>query len=65
MRIEIKVDGDKPLSETMVFTNESLNNENFISIIINETEYVIAIDNLKAAVNVFDFLRKCINRYTW
>jgi hypothetical protein len=57
MRIEIKVDGDQPQSETMVFTNESLNNENYVSIIINEIEYLATLDDLKAVINAFDTLR--------
>lgn len=53
MKITIKVEGPEK-EEEMVFTDESLDNPNFVEVIVGGKEYTASVYDLYDAVRVFD-----------
>ena len=56
MKIEIKVEGFRE-EEIMTLTDEMLDNDNFVDIIIDNREYNIPIDDLYSAIKTFKNIR--------
>jgi len=60
MRIEIKVDADNnPDQETIILSDESLNNDNFVDLIVGDKEsYTVPFGELESAVLAFRYIRE-------
>ena len=60
MKIIIKVDGEKSESENMYFSNDEINNENFIEFWIEGAKfgYMVSINDLDRVVKAFKKLIK-------
>ena len=56
MKIEIKVDGFEK-EEIMTLTDEMLDNDNFVDMIIDGREYNVSIDDLYSAIKTFRNIR--------
>lgn len=53
MEIKFKIDSDTNDKLDMIITNEGLSNDNFVSIYINDDEYMVSVDDLYSAILVF------------
>lgn len=60
MKITIKadVDGTKDYEQEITFTNEELNNHNFVEMITKDKTYMIPVEDLWLVAEVFDRLRE-------
>ena len=63
MKITIKTDSDLNETEEMIFTNDGLNNYNFIEILIGGKEYMISYDDLKGVVQGFRVYKEMTNDF--
>jgi len=59
MRIEIKVDADNnPDQETIILSDESLNNDNFVDLLVGDESYTVPFGELESAVLAFRNIRE-------
>ena len=57
MKITIKAENDNGEID-IIFTNEGLNNLNYVDMIIGKEEYQVSVENLWLVAEVFDRLKK-------
>lgn len=53
MEIKFKIDGATNDKLDMIITNEGLNNDNFVSVYIEDDEYMVSVNDLYSAILVF------------
>ncbi len=58
MRIEIKVDGNDPDGDVMILTDEVLNNDNFVDLLIGDESYTVPFWELESAILAFRNIRE-------
>jgi len=59
MRIVIQVDADNnPESETIVLTDDNLNNDNFVDLLVGDESYTVPFSELESAVLAFRNVRE-------
>ena len=56
MEITFKVEGNKQDTD-MTISNDDLNNLNYVSLCIEDKEYLVPVDDLHSAVEVFNKIR--------
>jgi len=57
MKITIKADGERDNDTNIILTNETLDNPNYVELVIGETEYMVNIKELYQSTKVFESLR--------
>ena len=57
MTLTFNVDTDEK-EEEIKFTNDDLDNDNFVSMVIGDKEYIISVDDLVVAGNAFNKIRQ-------
>ena len=56
MNIQIKIEGEDK-EETLSFSDENMNNDNFVEMTLEDREYSIGVDDLEAVIQAFRNVR--------